>query len=224
MSEDLNGLINALVSVAPDAPVRLRQGQIISVQADGTCTVTIGGGTTQVSGVKVSSSCCPLPNAGAWIATDGRDLFVMSTIAPAGPAYGHMRQSSAQSIPNGTWTELSWANRTDVTTSGVTVGSSGFTVVVPGVYQVSACVGFAANATGQRHLQIYKNGAAILQASGGNAASGSDIQRLSGSGNLRLAIGDVINATVFQTSTVSLNTQIGAGYNVLTLTWLGPIA
>lgn len=224
MNEDLNGLVNALVSLAPDAPIRLRRGQIISVQADGTCTITIGGGTNQVAGVKVAASCCPLPNAGCWIATDGRDLFVLSTLAPAGPAYGFMRQSSAQSIGTGTWTELSWANRTDVVTSGITVGSSGFTIVVPGIYQVSACISFAANSTGQRHLQIYKNGSTILQSSGGNAAAGSDIQRLSGSGNLKLAIGDVINATVYQTSGGNLNTQIGAGHNILMLTWIGPSA
>lgn len=219
---DLNALVEAIADAAPAAPFRLRLGTIVSVAANGTATITVGGGTNQVSGVKVAASCCPIPNATCWVATDGRDMFVISTLAPSGPAYGTMRQNAAQSIPNAAWTALDFTTRTDVISTGVTVGNTGLTVVVPGLYTISAAGGFAANATGQRHLVIYKNGSPLFHAAGGNAAAGSDVQRLSGSATFKLAIGDLINAYVYQTSTAALNTQIGAGYNLLTMAWVGP--
>lgn len=219
---DMRNIVDAMGAAAPSAPVRFRQGVIVSVAANYTVTVTIGGSTTQVSGIKVASTVCPVPGATCWLATDGKDWMVWATLAPAGPAWGTMRKSTQQSIPNAAWTEFAWGSRTDVTTVGVTAGSNGFTVTVPGIYQIEAIADFAANATGQRHCAVWLNGSSILQGTGGNAASGSDTTRLTASGTVKLAINDIINIAVYQSSTAALNTATAnPGYNILSLLWLG---
>lgn len=64
------------------AGVRLRQGKIISVAADGTATITIGGDSTQVSGVAVASHVSVDPGNACWLVVNGRDAFVIATIGP----------------------------------------------------------------------------------------------------------------------------------------------
>lgn len=221
---DLNALVNAIAEAGDPSPVRLRRGNVVSVQADGTCTVTIAGGSAQVSGVKVSASCCPIPNAGCWLATDGRDLFVLSTLAPYGPAYGSMRQSSAQTIGTGSFTAIDWTNRTETTSTGITLGATGITCVVPGLYRVECGITFAANATGNRHMYLTLNGSATFHGYGTPTPTSSDLARMNVSTTMKLAIGDVVNAAVYQSSGGNLATNIGAGHNVLRATWAGPSA
>lgn len=219
---DLNPLVAAIAKAAPIAPVRLRLGAIVSVAADSTATVTIGGGTTQVSGVKVASSCCPVPGAACWIATDGRDMFVLATLAPAGPAYGATRQNAAQSVPNNTWTDLDFTSRTDTASVGVTLTNSGMTFVVPGLYMVTASVDFVANSTGQRHARLMVNGTTVWHGNGHDAAAGSDVTRLHADGIIKAAAGDTLTVNALQTSGGALNTQIGVGYCQLRVVWVGP--
>lgn len=220
----IKDLVAALADSAPAAPFKLRQGTIVSVQGTNTCTVTIGGSATQVANVHYDSSVCPIPNATCWLATDGRDWFVLSTLAPNGPAYASMRQSVAQSIPTASFTALNWTNRTETTATGMTIGNSGFTCIVPGLYTVSVAATFAANATGQRHLIITKNGTNEVQGYSTNAPTGSDICRMGIASTFALAIGDTVNATVYQSSGGALNTQIAAGHNILRAVWIGPTA
>lgn len=221
---DLSTLVDALAAAGPDAPVRFRRGSIIAVAADGSCTITVAGGTAQVAGVKVASGCCPVPGASCWIATDGRDMYVMDTLAPNGPAYGSMRQNAAQTIGTGAFTAISWTTRTETTATGVTLGSNGITCTVPGLYTVSVSVTLAANATGQRHLVITHNGANEVQGYSTNAPAGSDICRMGIASTFKLALGDVVNAEVYQSSGGNLATQIAAGHNIIRAVWVGPAA
>ena len=218
---DLNNLVTAISQSAP-AGIRFRQGVIQSVQSNGTATVQIAGSTTNISGIKVASHTCPVPGASCFLATDGRDWFILNTFAPTGPAWGAMRQSAAQSIPNATLTALSWANRTDIAANGVTVGNSGLTCVVPGLYQITGQVSFVTNITGQRHCLIQLNGNTIIHGSGSNASTGTEISRHRADGLWNLAINDVINLAAYQNSTAALNTQTGAGYTLLRMVWIGP--
>lgn len=221
---DLHDLVTALGKAAPEAPVRLRRGQIVSVQSDGTVTVTVGGGTEQAQGVRVAASCCPIPNAGCWLATDGQDMFVLATMAPSGPAYGFMRKSVAQSIANTTWTEMTWASRTDTIETGVTLGSNGITVIVPGVYAVSVAVQLGGTwTTGTCYTRLLKNGATVAAGSGMPFPSTSTFaMRAMASMPIKCAAGDVINAEVYQSSGAARDQDIGAGANVLSAVWLGP--
>lgn len=189
-------------------PPRFRQGQIQSVAANGTVTVTVRGGTTQLAGVRVASNTCPLPGASCWLVTDGLDWMVWSTLAPAGPAAAFMRQASAQTIPNGTTTAYSWSSRTDLTAVGCTLGSNGITIGVPGLYQVTIApllAGFVPITS----VRLLQNGVAAQN---------------SPAAIMRLTIGDVINADLTQYYGTDAATGIGSGANVLRATWLGPIA
>lgn len=151
-------------------------------------------------------------------------MFVMSTLAPYGPAYGSMRQNAAQSIGNGAFTDLNWATRTETTAIGITLGSGGFTIIVPGLYAVTVSATFVANATGQRHLNLIHNGTTEIQGFSTNAVTGSDLCRMTTASTFKCGVGDTINATVFQSSGGNLNTHIAVGANVLRAVWVGPAA
>ncbi len=64
------------------AALRLRQGKIIAVAADGTATITIGGDNTEISGIAVASHVSAVPGFACWLAVDGRDAFIIATIGP----------------------------------------------------------------------------------------------------------------------------------------------
>lgn len=220
---DLNALV-AAIAASGDRDLRLRQGVIVTVNANGTANVTIAGSTQTINNVAVASHVCPRPNTTCWLITDGRDWFVLATLANAGPAWGAMRQSVAQAIPTGAFTAMAWANRTDTASNGVTLSNTGLVCVVPGLYQITAAGAFAANAVGQRHMVLTVNGGNAIHGTGGDAAAGADIQRLRADGLWRLAVGDVVNFDLFQSSGANLNTQIGAGYCLLRMVWIGPTA
>lgn len=217
---DLRELVNAIKSAAPDAPFRIRQGVVQSVQANGTCTIAIGGSTTAVAGISYASTICPIPGKSVWLATDGRDWFVMATMAPNGNAYGAMRQSVAQSIATTAFTELDWTNRTDTTANGITLGANGFTCIVPGLYQVNFGAVLAANNTGQRHAYIVHNGTNEFAGFSTNAPGTGDLCRINVHVMLKLAAGDTVNGVVYQSSGAALNTQIGSGANILRAVWI----
>lgn len=221
--------MHTLVEIfSPDAHgIRLRQGAIVSVQADTTATITIAGCTTTVSGVKVASSCCPIPGSTCWIATDGRDLFVLATLAPAGPAWGNIRKSATQSMDTGTWEAVTWVNRTEETAVGMTADSGGLTCVVPGLYAVTF-VG-ALDAAGDTTWPAWSvfsrltvNGTSVAENGGPAPGTASFVARASVTTRVSLAPGDVLNAAIYQNSGAGLSTAIGAGQNVLTAAWLGP--
>lgn len=223
---DMTALVTQLAQASPDAPLRLRQGTIIAVASNGTCTVTIAGGTTQIAGVKVASHCCPLPGAACWLATDGRDLFVLATLAPAGPAYGFMRKSVAQTIGTGAWTEMTWASRTDTIETGVTLGSTGITVTVPGIYAVSVTVQLGGTwTTGTAYTRLLKNSAVVATGSGMPFPSTSSFaMRCAASMPMKCAAGDIINADIYQSAGANRDQDITAGANVLSAVWIGPSA
>lgn len=64
-----------------DNPLRLRQGVVSAVAADLTCTVTVAGSAVAVSGVKQLTTAYALAGDTVWLATDGRDLFVVGVLA-----------------------------------------------------------------------------------------------------------------------------------------------
>lgn len=213
---DIHQLVKAFQPSATG--VLLRQGTVVSVQADSTVTVTIGGSSTEVAGVKVAASCCPVPGATCWLATDGLDLFVLATLAPAGIAWGTMRKSTAQTISTATWTALNWTSRTEDVAYGVTLGANGFTVVVPGIYTATGATAFSPDATGHRYARITKNGTAITSAGG---VAPSLTARTLAAATMKCAVGDVINLEAYQSSGADLNTAVDGAGNILAVAWIG---
>lgn len=218
---DINLIAAAIADAAPANKVRIRQGVIQSVNADGTANVNIAGSTITSNNIKVASNTCPVPNASCLLITDGRDWFITATLAPSGPAWGAMRQNAAQAIPDVTLTALDWTTRTDTAEKGVTPGNTGLTIVVPGLYQVTGQVNFASNATGIRHARLTINGNVIIEGTGTNAVTGA-FTRIRADGLLRLTPNDVVNLQVYQSSGAALNTNIAAGSNMIRAVWVGP--
>lgn len=72
----------AILAASPGAGIRFRQGAVVSVQADGTVTLTIGGSTTQIAGVHCLSSIRPAAGESVWLASSGNDFFVIGTMNP----------------------------------------------------------------------------------------------------------------------------------------------
>lgn len=66
---------------APDSGPewRLRQGYVVSV-GGGTATVTVGGGSTQITGVRYLGS-APTASAGCWLMVSETDLFILGQLA-----------------------------------------------------------------------------------------------------------------------------------------------
>lgn len=216
----MNDLVSAIVDASGVPGMRLRQGTIVSTNGS-SCTVTIAGSTTQITGVSYASHVCPIPGATCWLATDGRDWFVLATLAPNGAAWATMRKSTAQTIATAAFTELNWASRTDTAAVGMTLGSAGITVVVPGVYSVTGNIVWSANSAGNRHSQLLKNGVVISQADS-CVNLPSQLVRQSASGITQCAAGDVLNIAGYQNSGAGLATDVASGACVISATWIGP--
>lgn len=222
IDELLRNLAGEITPSSELGVLRLRQGVIDSVEANGTATVKIGGNNLPIPGVKVASHVCPIPGVPCWIAVDGRDAIILATLAPAGVAFGRMRQSVAQNIPNGGYNRVSFTNRTAVRTQGITAGNNGFTVVVPGWYQVNSNVVMASAAASRRGLRILVGGSVytvgnLLQSSGGSQSV------VTASALVEAAIGELIEVEVLQDSGGTLATGVGSGQTLLDVTWVRPI-
>lgn len=227
MNNDIAALAALMVS-GDQQRFRLRQGQITAVASNNTCTVTIAGETDNpISEVKYASAVCPVPGASCWIATDGRDLFVVATIAPYGVAWGNMRRTTAQTINNGTFVQMDFsteANRADIYNYGTTSSSSGITVLVPGLWAIMGSPTFVQNSGGNaRYSFITVNGTRAWQGafaaeSGGGSSTYAPVPC---AGTLKLQIGDVVGIQLFQNAT-NMNTLVGVGYGILNVRWIGP--
>ncbi len=220
----VEGLAAAIRGAGPAGRVWLRQGVIVACGSDGTATVTVGGSSVGVEGVRVAAHVCPVPGTACWLVTDGRDLMVWATLAGAGgPAFGSIRQTAAQSIPDTTWTDLVWSTRTG-TVRGMGDGAGGLTVVVPGVYQVTGSVGVGGTWTsGTVYGALTVDGTVEVYGTGMATPSNSSYtMRAAVAGVVSCAAGAVLGLRVHQSAGESRSTSIGAGQNVLAAVWVGP--
>lgn len=156
---------------------RYRLGQVVSVQADYTITVTIAGSTTQVSGVRYMANVVPIVGSPVWLTTDGKDIFASGVLAnSARTVTPRAARSTDQSIPNTTDTAISFDSvNTDPLGSWDSGSPTRLTAKLTGRYIATGQVAFAGNATGFRIAFIEKNGTSTLGRStqisvgGGNA-------------------------------------------------------
>jgi hypothetical protein len=129
-----------------------------------------------------------------------------------------VNNNATQSIPNTTETTIVFqAEQYDTHGMHDTVTNNDrLTCIVPGLYQASASIAFAANATGQRFIQIYQWDSGGIPRKGfaqyAPGSAGMD-NELSVTGLFRMVAGDYLNVMVVQTSGGALNVQqhLGAG-------------
>jgi len=131
-------------------------------------------------------------------------------------------RSTAQSIPNGALTTISFdAERWDTDNiHDPAVNPTRLTCRTAGKYLVVVSVEFAGNATGNRQIAFQVNGSAYsgFQRTAGDSAA----NELTTAAVLDLVVGDYVEVVVSQTSGAALNAQ-SAGYAPeVAMTYIGP--
>lgn len=213
---DLRALAAAIANAGGDPKIRLRQATIVSVQTDSTVTLTIAGGSTQVTGVKVAASCCPIPGATCWVATDGKDMFVMSTLAPVGPAYVFVTRAATQSIADSTFTNIQFDTQvTDNADMWVATSPAQFVAKTPGLYSLNAFSTWPNATVGSKVIQVLVNGA-IQYLMKWPVYNGPHYAQCTFT--YRLALNDVVTFQVFQNTGAAVAMSSAAAW----CHWLGP--
>ena len=140
---------------------------------------------------------------------------------PFGTVTIRVERSTNQSIPNDTWTALSFdtivSEEKPATTGQWSSGDPTKLICrLPGYYLINAHVRIAQNATGARGINIMKNGTALI-ANIFSPASGFD-SHFQVNATVKLDTGDYIEATVFQNSGTALDAV--ATSNNLYIEWI----
>lgn len=140
--------------------------------------------------------------------------YVNDTVNGAGTGYAFLVASGTQSLTNNTWTAI-LMDGTEVfdeenAHSSVT-NPSRYTAVYDGIYEVSGCVSFAANATGGRGAAVAKNGTRIQGGTSNintNTSAGTVCSVDTPTVLVSLGTGDYVEIHGIQLSTASLNTNV----------------
>jgi hypothetical protein len=132
-----------------------------------------------------------------------------------------VERSTNQSIPNATWTALSFdaiiTEEKPATTSQWSSGSPTRLICrLPGYYLVNAHVRFAANATGARGINLMKNGVGVTATI--IAAFSEQDPTIQSSTIVKLDTGDYIEAKAYQNSGAALD--VVSTSNNLYLEWI----
>ena len=140
---------------------------------------------------------------------------------PFGTVTIRVERSTNQSIPNNTWTALSFdtivSEEKPATTSQWSSGDPTKLICrLPGYYLINAHVRIAQNATGARGMNILKNGTALI-ANIFSPASGFD-SHFQVNATVKLDTGDYIEANAFQNSGAALDAV--ATSNNLYIEWI----
>jgi hypothetical protein len=138
------------------------------------------------------------------------------------PPIAQIYQATAQSIPSGGLaTALTFDAAITDTYGGhsTTVNNTRYTAQVAGYYLVIGTGALAANATGNRLVQINKNGSVISQGiSVGLAPGTANGTVIQVAALVQLAVGDYIEIAMYQTSGGALNTA--TNQSGMTVMWI----
>lgn len=204
---------------------RWMQGAVVSVQSY-TVTVTVAGGVEEVAGVKYLAPGPPLPGAGVWLVTDGKDLLAVGMTAAAGRSISpRAYRTTDQTIGTSTDTVVTFeADDADGLGHWVSGSASRLTCVVPGRYLPVASVRFAANGTGFRAAWITKGGSSTVgRAQYPPTAAGSPTWFDVVGQPVTLAVGEYLELNVSQNSGGNLALSPSGNWSVaLSMTYVGP--
>lgn len=210
------GLERLAAEVAAGPGLRLRQGAVVAVSSYG-LTVTIGGSTEQVTGVKYLGSYAPRVGAHVWLVTDGSDIFAIGHIAPRGvPA---LRVTGpAQAVANATLQALSFNAEVGTDPWGMWAASPNNTrITVPyaGWWAFTTNVAFVANATGVRGCMLRLNGSSTIGMARYDASATGTANLSVFSGPVSLAANDYVEVAVDQTSGAPLDATPSFGVHYI---------
>lgn len=160
--------------------------------------------------------------------TGGNDVSSSELNDAFAPPHCRIRNTgAAQSIPNNSSTALTFNTDTEdvggchdtaVNTSRITAPAGG-----DGWWGFMTNVEFPANATGHRQLSLRVNGSVFIASTSDPTPSGTNVTRLQVSTEYRLAVGDYVEAIVYQNSGGALNANVGNEYTPVAVgRWICP--
>jgi len=202
--------------------LKLRQGAITAVAADGTLSVTVAGSAVVLTGIKALASVCPVVGVAVWLATDGRDLFAIGTMSP--PAYCSLLRTTDAATTTGVYLEVSFAAATRIDAAGMWAAGAPtkITCTVPGVYQLSGGVNWDASNDGRRDCRLLVNGTGVASSvvPAENVGVAQSVSLVT-----PLALGDYVELQIRQSSGGNLSAIAGALGPKLVACWIGrPVA
>jgi hypothetical protein len=156
----------------------------------------------------------------------GSDLAAIASATAylLAPPVAQLYHTSAQAIPNNTWTALLFGTEL-VDSAGAhdtSTNTSRYTAVYAGTYLVHGRYTYAASATGFRGVRLAKNGTSLdYTLSYGGTPTASLTQSVQTQGLVVLAVGDYVEVQVMQTSGGNLNTDTSnSAYPSMALRWI----
>lgn len=135
-------------------------------------------------------------------ANDMRGIWANVQQAITPPCFALQQVNLAQSIPNNNSTDLQWDVAWYDTANGFSEAGSlvVYTVQLPGLYKLRACIPFGASATGDRRAYFQQNGSEVAGRASIAAVVGSDYVSLFIAATVECAAGDTLKVTCFQLS------------------------
>lgn len=212
--------------LTPPAPkVRVRWGKIVSVQSDRTATVTVGGSTEEIAGVKYMEGMTPKPNAVVTMLTDGTDLLILDHVCASNMSLTPRAHRAAdQSIATATDTLIDWTavNNDDWGCWAASPNPSRLTAPITGRYMVIGAARFEANATGLRAAWIQQDGTTTIAHTRLAASPTTPTQFQVVSAPLNMTAGQYVEMYVRQTSGGALAFSYDNAHNPsMSLIYLG---
>lgn len=211
---------------AQTAAPRFRLGVVQSIQSNRTCTVTVAGSTTAITGVKYLANVHPVPNKPVWIVSDGSDLFIFGVLAGDDRTFSpRASRSTDQSIADATDTAIQFdAVNSDAWSAWSAGDPNRVYARMTGRHIAVAQVQFAANGTGFRTAWIEKTATlTVARTQIAPAAAGSPTYITVSSAPFDMTAGtDYVRLIVRQTSGGALLcTSASTFFPSLSLIYLG---
>jgi hypothetical protein len=201
---DLSYLVNQIKGDITAPNLRVRQGKVITVNANRTIDVQIAGDTNTLPSVRYLSNYAPKPDDQVWLLNSGADLLgigmvagVDRTLAPTAS------RSTSQTITTSTHTKIIFDT---VDSDGwncwdVSPNPTRLTAPLTGRYIITGNVAFEAASSGHRAINILKNNTLELARSDFNPVSNSiDTHSTVTCHAVSLTKGDYVELRVWQNS------------------------
>lgn len=223
---DLSYLVGQIKGDIIAPTLRIRQGKVITVNANRTIDVQIAGDTNTLPSVKYLSNYAPKPDDQTWLINSGADLLAIGMVASADRTLAPTAsRSTAQTIPTSTQTKVVFDG---VDSDGwncwdLSPNPTRLTVPVTGRYIITGNVAFEAASSGHRALNILKNNTVELARSDFNPVSNSvDTHSTVTCHAVSLTKGDYVELRVWQNSGSDLDIMNTGDHNPkLSLIYLG---
>jgi hypothetical protein len=212
---DLSYLVNQIK--ANPSGLRLRQGTVITVNANRTMDVQIASDGFTLPSVRYLSNYAPKPSDQVWLLNDGADLLGVGMIAGADRTLAPTAsRSTSQTITTSTQTKVIFD---EVDSDGwncwdVSPNPTRLTAPLTGRYIITGNVAFEAASSGHRAINILKNNTLELARSDFNPVSNSvDTHSTVTCHAVSLTKGDYVELRVWQNSGSDLNILDSGDHN-----------